>query len=291
MITAYQRKARQNKTETPSWLRPERKAPRQNTSVNVRIHYLDGRDERMRAPVYSTARGVRMVAPGCTIQRKNACSGGAIQFCRRRPQRVDTMYGAIHEGRQGPHTIPFAMIHAFSENCSVEDMRKCVSTPSKFRKAMDEEEIFDYDTELKKFTKIHRAFQSTANKGKEHGEAVHTDRWGEQGWRELGERLINLNPYATYHWRTGIDRQSEEGHEMLAAKGTERAALNEYRTNQFISADTAISMIDGYEYSEFMNMDNFKSYIESIAQNMVDPKERTDFRRKLNEKFQGLSGV
>ncbi len=77
------------------------------------------------------------------------------------------------------------------------------------------------------------------------------------------KRLMNLHPYATYHWQTQIDYDSEEGHAMIVGKGTEATAAGEYAEEGNLSVKNALYMLDGYGANEnqFIDQEGFRAFL------------------------------
>lgn len=200
-----------------------------------------------------------------------------------RLNRVPTMYSLIHGG-QGPHTIPFAILHRFCFKCSAQELRNLVLTPHQFECVMKSEGVTDYEIDLQTYCKIYKAFLKAIRENKEDREAIYRE-WGGYGWRQLGERLLNLNPYATYHWQTGVSPSSQQGHKMLAGKGEQRFST-EYRKKGILSVDDAVNMIDGKNASEneFEHQNAFREHLIKILRYCVDEEQRECLEKKIREK-------
>lgn len=193
----------------------------------------------------------------------------AAKSLKWRPQRVKTMYSLIHGG-QGPHTIPFGLLNIQFQNCTIHQMDALVLTPSQYQQMMDDEDIIEYDADLAEYKKIYDAYKRKQREGKEIGYPIHTRFWGEYGWRQLGEMLVNRSPYATYHWREKINPRSAEGHALLAGKGTEGTAIREFRDNNgVISLETAIAAVDISSDHGFNRPDRLQAYLYNVLMQMV----------------------
>lgn len=205
---------------------------------------------------------------------------------QRRVNRVPTMYSLIYGGqRQGPHTIPFSLIHYFCVTCTAEQLKNLVLLPHEFKKLMDSEEIVDYGADLEQYRKIYNAFNRAIRIKREDQESQYVDCWNGYGWRQLGERLLNLNPYATYHWQSGIDRSNEEERKMLAGKGSEKSALHELKRDGFLSVDAAMRMIDGLESdkNQYLHPENFKEHLIKMLQYFVTEQDYPDLVERIME--------
>ena len=196
-----------------------------------------------------------------------------IQRCARRTQRFPTMYTLLNGG-QGPHTIPFGLLHAHFQCCTQEQMDALVPKPSQYKQMTMDERIPIGEAILDEYKKIYLAYKENQRRGIPAAEPKHVGVWREYGWRQLGEMLVNRLPYATYHWREKIDTRTKKGKALLAAKGTERQAISEYEHNKgIISLSKAIDAVDISEDHGFISIVGLRRYLYNVLMQMVRDDE------------------
>lgn len=215
----------------------------------------------------------------------NAPNDAVIQCCPWKPGRTrpKTMYTLLR-GRQGPHTIPFALLREHFKRCTAEQMTDLILHPDKFKELIDSEGIPVGEAGLQQYRDIYAAYIRRRDRGIESGESDYVGDWDGYGWRPLGEMLVNESPYATYAWRSGASRGDLKG------KGTERKASRSYQRNRVLAVDKAIAAIDISRNHGFKNIEAFRYYLINTLSQMVDPNDQESLKEGINGKTSELIG-
>lgn len=201
----------------------------------------------------------------------------------RSESRPETFYGWVYGTNQGPHTVPYKLMSNFihDSRTTIEKIQEQIVSPESWKNIIENEKIMDTNSPkflsiYGQYSRYHKMFEDAVEHNKRYDTPSDiVDDIESLGYLSLAEKLINLHPYATYHWRdtSPIDDSSEEGMQMLAGDGTERRAASIYKSGRCIDSGLGFRMLDGLDpkLNQFRDQEGFKAFLNLRLSAVLNP--------------------
>lgn len=195
--------------------------------------------------------------------------------------RLKTFYGMYFNGRQGPHTLAYCVIKKTIESVDYSTLRNCffdlIPSPADMAQIIVDEELKgnpDFDPEKRGKSTLLRNFIDQYNGLYEECLAcfVNIDEQDasvtsgmEKQCRELMQKLINLNPYATYGW----NQEGGATAEQLKGKNERGKDLSLFHTADDVFKSKCLDLFL-FENTPFLNGEGFKDYLKILLINLPE---------------------